>query len=329
MKSEKSFCPVGEKQLKEILYFDPIEKLSQNFLIDPAMVQRFTASTIIGSDVIEIGSGPGNLTKGIAQRANKVIGIEIFPDFAEAQEIILDGCPNVKIVNQNALKFDFKKWIDKDRDGRHQVIGNIPFHISEPLLTILAGVSDKLENITLLVGDNLAATMTMTDPLDDRYSKLSFISSIFEISRVAHVPRECFWPVPRTDSDIISLTPREYPENGKTYGFQLKQKIILSQSENLSLHKVLNSFSAGPESGKKLGKDLSHRYERRQTHNELIKMAKNLNTMPIDRREIESTSLRTNHLVDRIQLPLEILSKPFSRLNNQEVRQLALSINQL
>lgn len=330
MNKEKRLPAVTENRLKEILTFKPVEKLGQNFLIDPLMVNKVANSTIRGADVVEIGTGPGNITRGIAQRADNVIGLEIFPDFVEAQNILLKNSPNVKIIIQNALKFDFAKWADIDRDARHQVIGNIPFNISEPLLTTLAGVSDKIENITLLVGDNLATTMTMTNPYNDRYTRLSFIASIFDVCRTVHVPRTCFWPVPRTDSDVISLTPKEFPEDGKMFGFQLKKKIILSQSENLTMAKVLKGFSVGAEGGKTLGKDMSNRFDRRQTKKELKRATSELNRMPVGRREFNGTTdPRLSSLISRIGLPEEILSKPFGRLNSEEVRRLAIAIDRL
>ena len=330
MNKEKRLPAVTENRLKEILTFKPVEKLGQNFLIDPLMVNKMANSTIRGADVVEIGTGPGNMTKGSAARASDVTALEIFPGFAEAQEIILAGCHNVRIINQNALKFDYQKWVNTDREARHQVIGNIPFNISEPLLTTLAGVSDKIENITLLVGDNLASIMTTTNPRDDRYSRLSFISGIFDISRVAHVPRTCFWPVPRTDADIISMTPKEYPSDGNMFGFQLRKKIVLDQAANLTLAKVLNGFSYGSETGKILDKDLSHRFDRRQTRSELKRAVRDLGRTPIGRREIDSDSMKTmRSLITRIGLSAEILSKPFTRLNNDEVRKLAMAIDNL
>lgn len=330
MKKETVFSPVSENELKDILDFDPVEKLGQNFLVDPAMVRTVTSLTIMGSEVVEIGAGPGNITKGIATRANSVIGLEISPNFAEAQEKILAGCHNVRIINQNALKFDYKKWLNTDREARHQVVGNIPFNISETLLTILAGVSDNIEQITLLVGDNMASIMTTTNPRDDRYSRLSFISGIFNVNRVSHVPRTCFWPVPRTDADIISITPKEYPNDGNMFGFQLKKKIILSQPENLTIAKVLNSFSVGAEGGKALGKDLSHRHDRREARRELKELTTELNEMPAGRKEFYGTSdPRLNSLISRIGLPDEILSTPFGRLDNEQIRRLAIAINRL
>lgn len=329
MRKEDSFSPISENQLKDVLNFDPVEKLGQSFLVDPKYIKRFVSLTIKGADVVEIGSGPGNLTAGISKIAHKVTGLEIYPDYAEAQAEILDGCSNVEIININALKFDFRRWIDTDLEFQHQVIGNIPFHISEPLLTTLAQVSERLDNITLMVGDNLAETLGVTNPYSDRYTRLSFIASIFDVSKVDRVPRTSCWPVPRTDSDIISLTPKEYPEDGKTFGFQLKRKIVLNLPENLALIKVINSFSVNSDGGKVLGKDISHRYDRRQTRTELKRMTIDLNRMPSSRRDLNESLGKTGRLSDRIRLPSEVLSKPFSRLNNQEVRQLAMAIDQL
>lgn len=329
-KESKTFRPITENRLKKLLYFNPVEKLGQNFLVDPAMVKAVVSATIERAEVVEVGCGPGNITLGIAKRASNVIGLEIFPDFSEAQQSILEGCENVKIINQNALNFDYKKWVIADKEARHQVIGNIPFNISEPLLTILSGVSDNIERITLLVGDNMASIMTMTNPYDDRFSRLSFITSIFDAHRVAHIPKDSFWPVPRTDADLISLVPKEFPDDGKMFGFQLKKKIVLSQAENLTIAKVLNGFSLGAEGGKSLGKDMSHRFDRRQTKNELKRVASELNRMPVGRREFsDNRSVRISSLISRIGLPEEILSKPFSRLNNEEVRKLAIAINKL
>lgn len=328
MQKENSFTPLSEANLKETLDFNPVESLGQSFLVDPARVSRFVSLTIADADVVEIGSGPGNLTFGIAKVARHVIGLEIYRGYADAQAKILSGLDNVEIVNTDALRFNFRQWINKDPEAQHQVIGNIPFHISEPLLAKLAQVSDGLDDITLMVGDNLAKTMTTTNPASEWYTHLSFIAGIFDVLKVDNVPRTCCWPVPRTDSAIMSLTPKGYPEGGIAQ--QLQRRIVLSQPENLTLMKVINSFSVSTTEGKVLGKDTSHRYDRRQTQYELKQIAGDYNQMPANRSGIVSRdSERTRRLSERMNLPAEILSKPFSRIDNQEVRKLAMAITNL
>jgi|GEM_PF-4996934 len=314
----------GEKELKDVLGFKPIEKLGQSFLVDPEKVRQFVATVVSGADVVEVGSGPGNLTMGISKIAQRVTGLEIFPGYAEAQARTLGGCANVKILTTSALKFDFRRWVDADRDAQHQVVGNLPFHISEPLLTTLAQVSDHLDDITLMVGDSLAGALCATNPRDSRYTRLSFIASIFDVSRVSHVPRKSCWPVPRTDSDIVSLVPKESPKDGSMLAHQLRRRIVLSQPQNLTLIKVINGFSTNQEDGKNVDKKASNRHDRQQTREEL-----RWYTMPMIRKDVPSDRVKMSRLSDRLGLPSEILSKPFSRLNNQEVRRLAEAIENL
>lgn len=159
-------------------------------------------------------------------------------------------------------------------------------------------MSNRLENITLLVGDNLAKTITTTNPTSDWYSRLSFVSSVFDVNRLAHVPRNCFWPVPRTDADIVTLTFKEYPEDSKTLGLQLRQRIVISQPENLTLIKVINSFSPDIGGGKVLGKARSHRHDRRQAKTELRQMTLDLNRMSVSRKETRNNSIGTMEQTD-------------------------------
>lgn len=330
MSKETGFTPLDEASLKAILDFKPVENLGQSFLVDPDSVRQLVSLTIADADVVEIGCGPGNLTAGIARIARHVTGLEIFPGYDIAQAEILAGCHNVDIVNIDALKFNFHRWLATDPEAQHQVIGNIPFHISEPLLTILAQVSGNLDNISLMVGDNLADAISVVNPYSDRYTRLSFTASIFDVSKVGNVPRANCWPVPRTNSTLVSMSPMEYPESGSSMAHQLRRKIILSQPENLTIIKVINGFSVDTRSGKVLGKEASHRYDRRQTQQELRQLVRGFNRMPSIRGGSDADNrVSTSRLVDRMHLPDGILSKPFSRLDNQEVRQLAIAIDNL
>ena len=329
MNTENRFNLLSENELKTKLSFNPVEKLGQNFLIDPDVAKKFIDSVILGAEVVEIGSGPANLTVGFAERASSVIGLEIFPDYNEIQSSLVGNLNNVEIFTQNALKFDYKKWAEKDSDFLHQIVGSIPFNISEPLLTILAKIGNKVDNITLLVGDNLAEIITEKNPKRYQYTKLSFITGTFDSSKIMHVPRKCFWPVPRTDADIVSLNPIENSPGKSTISFQLQKKII--QNQELSLAKIIRNFSPDSNTGKNLDKKLSHRLSRRQKNSELKHITDDYNFnfnkgKPIDKIEINNDN---QSLIKRINLPQEILSKPFRNLNNEEVRQLAIAINKL
>ncbi len=325
-----------EEYLKKILDFKPKESIGQNFLIDYNIASQIASRTIRGADVVEVGSGPGNLTRMIAENgANRVIGLEIDPNFREAQEIVLAGTNNVEIRQQNALNFDFDNWIRNDSYAEHQVIGNIPYHISEPLITAIARSGNKIVNTTLLVGKSLATTLTTTNPGSIHYSKLSFIGSVFDINIEARVSANCFWPRPRTESAVISLSSKEMPTDESQTALELRKAIVDSSDQNLTLAKVINGLSTSSTSGKQLGKDMSHRYGRRQQKNELNFLRRMLNDMPTSRRQnredvqsivSSSTQMANSGLAERLGLSTRILSKPFHNLNNEEVKDLERSL---
>lgn len=331
MARKDDFIPLSKEVIDNILSFDPKEKLGQNFLVEPLAVRTFVNQTIRGAKVVEIGTGPGNLTKGIASLAEEVTGLEICHDFADSQAIILESVPNVKIKFIDALRFNFAEWSSSTGnrdDSQHQVMGSIPFHISEPLLTKLAKLYKDIDNITLVVGDNLSNILNETNAHTDRYSRLSFIGSIFDIEHLTHLSKRDFWPIPRTDADILSLTPQKNAKDGKDIALFVRRQIV--SSGDLTIAKVLKGCAFDSNEGKVRSKDTSHRYERRQTRAELKKLMYVVNEIPITRRDQAlASSPRTDTLVSRLNLPNSILSKPFNQLNNEEVRTLASSINSL
>jgi 16S rRNA (adenine1518-N6/adenine1519-N6)-dimethyltransferase len=330
----------SERYLKSVLHLDPKEKIGQNFLIDPETAEFIASKTIPGADVVEIGSGPGNLTRRIAQKgAGRVIGLEIDPGFALPQKRVLNGMSNVEVHQQNALSFKYEQWLRSDPDAQHQVIGNIPYHISEPLITQLAVLGRHLDDITLLVGDKLALTLTTGNPRSADYSKLSFIAGVFDVKVERVVPSTSFWPQPRTESAVVKMTPREMADGESQTAFGLKRAIVESSGKNLTLAKVINNFNfgAGLDSGKFLDKSNSHKYDRRQTHRDLRALTDDLNDMPQSRKDREKVQALiasrnksvTRGLADRLGLPAQMLSKPFSGLNSEEVKQLAQALKEL
>lgn len=317
----------------------PSEHIGQNFLVDADVALEVARHTLSGAEVVEVGTGIGNLTRVIAQHgAARVITLDIDPQLRPAQEIVLQGVDNVEIRQQDAVKFKYQNWVRQDPDARHQVMGNIPYHISEPLVTRLAQNVGHIDNVTLIAGEKLADALTSRSPESDRYTKLTFVASVFDIEITRRVPRSCSYPVPPTDSVVLSMTPKEVPADESSTSFGLRKAIVASSDTNLSLAKVINNYgnSGNTGEGKQLGKDLSHKRDRRQERSHLSHMRHALNDMPVSRRrDGESTkelmgAWSTNSgLVDRLGLPQSMLGKPFNRLDNQEVRLLAEALQRI
>jgi len=304
----------------------PSEAIGQNFLVDPELVALVASQIIPNAQVVEIGAGPANMTAVIAPIVQEVVGLEIDPaSYRPIHDAVLPQLGNARILYQDALSFKFEKWVESQRDAIYQVFGNIPFHIAEPLLVKLARLGDRVDRITLLVGDNFAQIMAIRDPQDIRYGRMSFVASLFQVDTVAQIPREGFWPVPRTDATLINLTPLEHDLDGRDLTLQLRGQII--NQPDLTIIKVLNGFSPRQASGK-MSKEQARRRDRRQTRDELRGLTRQLK--PQDGYASGDNQSRVGiSLVTRLGLPPEILSQPFSRLNNQQVRILAQAIEKL
>lgn len=184
----------------------PRKSAGQNFVIDPNTVRRIVdAANLAPTDtVVEIGPGLGSLTLGLAQRADRVIAVEIDAGFVDVLGEVLGGSDNVEVVHADALRTD----IDELSGGeRVRVVANLPYNIATPLVFHALShdvVDDLFVMVQREVGERWAATAG-----DPRYSGVSIkLAMVAEISIVMTIPRTVFHPVPNVDSVMVRLRRR-------------------------------------------------------------------------------------------------------------------------
>lgn len=321
--------PMSQDDLELALPFDPVEKLGQNFLVDPEIIRLFWQATVPGANVVEIGVGPANLTPGIAESANQVTGLEIFPDFASIQQSNLADYSNVEIVFGDALRFDFVSWVrNSDPDIPLQIMGNIPFHISEGLLIRCAQIGRRLESIVLIVGQNLQEIIDVSQkPYHERYSKLAFVASIFETVSSVDIPNDCFWPAPPVNGGLVTLVPREFDPNGNDMALKIRREIITNPE--LAVGKIIKGLSRQTSSKQLDGKG-QNRYDRRRTKDGLKQfVGRRVDSLMDDTDQIDTQGRRANNLLSRINLPEDLLNTPFNRLDNGQIKMLAQALADL
>jgi 16S rRNA (adenine1518-N6/adenine1519-N6)-dimethyltransferase len=107
--------------------------LGQNFLGDPAWRKRIAEGLPIyaGETWIEIGAGHGEMTEVLAQRATRVIAIELDAQLAHGLRERTKDWPNVAIVESDVLLADLAQLAG---DDPFRVYGNIPYYITSPIL---------------------------------------------------------------------------------------------------------------------------------------------------------------------------------------------------
>lgn len=182
----------------------PKHEMGQNFLADPETLDLIvgTAGITPDDEVLEIGPGLGTLTSKLAAEAKHVTAVEPDPklsDFLEQLKI-----PNVSVVRQGVLEFDFRSL-----PIGYKVVSNIPYYLTSKIVRLLLEASNKPVVIVLLMQKEVAERIC-AKPGDLTVLALS-AQYYANPEIIGVVPREKFWPSPKVDSAILKLNVLPQP----------------------------------------------------------------------------------------------------------------------
>ena len=130
------------------------KKFGQNFLIDANVLERIVDDGGITKDdfVLEIGPGIGTMTQYLCESAREVMAVEIDSNLIPILNYTLSDYDNVEIVNEDALKLDFKKIVKEKNNGEPiKVVANLPYYITTPIVMGLLESKAPIESITIMV----------------------------------------------------------------------------------------------------------------------------------------------------------------------------------
>ncbi len=184
----------------------PRKSLGQHFLSDPRILARIAAALEAepGDTVLEIGPGPGGLTAELARLPVNLVAIERDPRLIPALQARV---PAARIVEGDALALD---WHCLVGPGPFRVVGNIPYHITTPLLE-RALRPPRPARIVFLVQKEVALRVA-AEPGTRDYGALSVgVQAVARVERLFTVPAGAFHPPPRVDSAVLRLTPLAEP----------------------------------------------------------------------------------------------------------------------
>lgn len=186
----------------------PRKRFGQHFLTDPGVVQAIVNEIAPAADqlIVEIGPGPGAITRPLAARAGHLHIIELDRDLAAALRDEFGGAPNVTVHEADALRFDFSAL---GTDLR--VVGNLPYNISTPLLFHLLGYRDNIADMHFMLQKEVVDRMA-AQPGSKAYGRLSIMLGCYlDIEALFDVDRAAFDPPPKVTSAIVRLTPQQHP----------------------------------------------------------------------------------------------------------------------
>ena len=188
--------------------------LGQNFLINPTVCPRMAemGNAQPGWGMIEIGAGVGVLTAELAQRADKVVCIEIDSRLLPILDETLAEYDNIKIVNQDVLKVDLHKLIAEEFPNRPvAVCANLPYYITSPIIMNLLESRLPISSLTVMVQKE-AAQRICAMPGSREVGAVSIAVRYYcEPKVLFQVSRGSFMPAPDVDSTVIRLDIRKQP----------------------------------------------------------------------------------------------------------------------
>lgn len=223
------------------------KKYGQNFLVDPNVLERvMDAAGVSGEDcVLEIGPGIGTMTQLLAERAGKVVAVEIDRNLIPILEETLAPYSNVTVINEDILKLDVEETIRVRGEGRPvKVVANLPYYITTPIIMSLLEGGAPLESITVMVQKEVAERMQAVPGTKD-YGALSLAVQYYSRPEVvANVPPNCFIPRPNVGSAVIRLTrygtpPVQAADPGKLF-------TVIRASFNQRRKTLANSLGNAP-----------------------------------------------------------------------------------
>jgi 16S rRNA (adenine1518-N6/adenine1519-N6)-dimethyltransferase len=179
------------------------EKLGQHFLTDASWQERIARAVRIDDGVwVEIGSGHGEMTSRLAQKASKVFAIELDPRLAERLREVTAPCKNVEVVEGDVMAADLEKLTG---GGRFSVYGNLPYYITSPILHRLFEHAERVAAIHIVIQFEVAERI-VAQPGRRDYGYLSVASQWFGRPELAfRIPPGAFRPPPKVDSALVSF----------------------------------------------------------------------------------------------------------------------------
>ena len=186
----------------------------QNFIINPGLPPKIVDASGVDKTwgVLEIGPGIGVLTKELAQRAAKVVSIEVDERLPPLLAETMAGVDNFKLVLQDVLKVDLRALIEEEFPGMPvAVCANLPYYITSPIVMKLLGDRLPIESLTVMVQKEVAQRICSA-PGRGEYGAFSVFCQYYaEPELLFDVPASCFIPQPKVTSAVLKLTMRKEP----------------------------------------------------------------------------------------------------------------------
>ena len=232
------------------------KSLGQNFLLDSYVTDRIAqAAAPYEGCVIEIGPGPGGLTRSILLHgAQQIIAIEKDKRaLAFLEELKEAASPRLTLIEADALTIPIWEMGKKPR----QIVANLPYNIATPLLIELLNHPQEFNKMTLMFQKEVAERI-VAKPGDSNFGRLSVLCGLLLFSEILfEVPASAFTPPPKVTSAVIQIIPRQnqefscslkHLEKVTQIAFNQRRKMLRSSFKKFGGADMLSSIGIDPQS---------------------------------------------------------------------------------
>jgi 16S rRNA (adenine1518-N6/adenine1519-N6)-dimethyltransferase len=190
------------------------KQLGQNFLLDLNLTAKIArlAGDLSACDVLEVGPGPGGLTRGLlAEGARRVVVVEKDPRCLPALEEIAQTYPGrLQVLQGDALELDLAAHLT----GPVRIVSNLPYNVGTELLIrwLSPAVWPPFWSSLTLMFQREVAERIVAKPKGDHYGRLALLAQWRADAKIVmHLPPEAFTPAPKVHSAVVHLTRLEAP----------------------------------------------------------------------------------------------------------------------
>ncbi|WP_422373361.1 16S rRNA (adenine(1518)-N(6)/adenine(1519)-N(6))-dimethyltransferase RsmA [Hoeflea sp.] len=236
----------------------PKKALGQNFLFDLNLTAKIAraAEPLDGFTVIEIGPGPGGLTRALlAQGASRVVAIERDPRCLPVLEQISEHYPGrLEVIEGDALEVDLAAL---SRGAPAKIVANLPYNVGTQLLInwLTADVQTPFWSSMTLMFQKEVGMRIVAAPGSNHYGRLGVLAGWLAHAEILFdVPPQAFTPPPKVTSSVVQLVPRANPlpcdlaklERVTQAAFGQRRKMLRQSLKPLGGEALLNGVGIDP-----------------------------------------------------------------------------------
>lgn len=234
---------------------DARRSLGQHFLLDANLTARIVraAGDLSGRHVLEIGPGPGGLTRALLDTpVAGIAAVEIDARAVAAVRELAAADARLRVIEADAMRLDLAALTPAPR----QVIANLPYNVASPLLARLLRQAAAFERLTLMFQQEVAERIC-APPGSPAYGRLSVLAQwTCEADIALRVPPAAFVPPPKVWSAVVLLTPRKAQPDSAAFvrmerltaaAFGQRRKMLRGALKPLGGEALLRAAGIDPE----------------------------------------------------------------------------------